>query len=263
MFTVASYNVLAPAYLKPEWYPFTKAELLDPERRLPALAEKLVELSADILCLQEVEEAAFAVCERRLSPLGFTGKLMLKMDGRPDGCAIFVRDREIALERVSRLVYDDARLARRASGHIAQMAVLKVGSRYLGVANTHLKWDAPQMPLDRQYGYLQARQILDSGLQIAPECESWIVCGDFNVTENSDVLRAFQAAGFAASHREQVHGATCNANRRARMLDFVLHDAALRAMPRPLALVENDTALPGPDQPSDHVPVVVEMQWTS
>lgn len=48
-FTVATYNVLATAYIRPEWYPFSPKALLDPFHRIPALVEHLVRLRADIL----------------------------------------------------------------------------------------------------------------------------------------------------------------------------------------------------------------------
>jgi mRNA deadenylase 3'-5' endonuclease subunit Ccr4 len=52
---VATYNVLATAYIEPTRYPLTPPEWLDATTRLPALTAHLIRLDADILCLQEVE----------------------------------------------------------------------------------------------------------------------------------------------------------------------------------------------------------------
>ena len=54
---------------------------------------------------------------------------------------------------------------------------------------------------------------------------------------------------------------TCNASANARILDYLFHDPILRASPYPLPKVENDTPLPGPDQPSDHVAVLASFEW--
>src|SRR5262249_34658117 len=51
-FRAVTYNSLANAYLKPEWYAAVPPELLRPERRLPALLCRVEALDADLLCLQ-------------------------------------------------------------------------------------------------------------------------------------------------------------------------------------------------------------------
>jgi mRNA deadenylase 3'-5' endonuclease subunit Ccr4 len=55
-FTVATYNVLATAYIKPAWYPQSPKELLDPRHRIPALVEHLVQLRAESLVLPAVDD---------------------------------------------------------------------------------------------------------------------------------------------------------------------------------------------------------------
>lgn len=56
-FTVATYNVLASAYIKPEWYAGVPAHLLDPAWRVPAVARSVAALDADLVCLQEVDRS--------------------------------------------------------------------------------------------------------------------------------------------------------------------------------------------------------------
>ena len=71
-----------------------------------------------------------------------------------------------------------------------------------------------------------------------------------------------QEAGFRFSHAGCRPVATCNPNRRAKMIDYLFHDGALRAEPFALPAVDDDTPLPSPDQPSDHVAVVARFEWT-
>jgi mRNA deadenylase 3'-5' endonuclease subunit Ccr4 len=94
-FSVASYNVLADAYIYPEWYPATPPSVLDPSWRQSALVRHLAELSADVLCLQEVEAERFAVFDAHLRPLGYSGHYARKGGSKPDGCATFVRERSL------------------------------------------------------------------------------------------------------------------------------------------------------------------------
>ena len=256
-----TYNVLATAYIEPARYPFTPPELLDAKTRLPALTKHLIKLDADLLCLQEVEEEMFAVINRSLSPLGYEGVLTKKGGGKPDGCAIFVRSKALEWVRLVRLEYDDAIGKTPRSGHVAQILVLKWEGRFLGVANTHLKWDPPSTPRDHKYGHRQLTQLLRVRQELAPECDGWIICGDFNVTSENEIIQTLQRSGLQFSHANAHSVATCNSNRRAKMIDYVFHTDTIELTALELPQIQNDTPLPGPDQPSDHIAVMTNLKW--
>jgi mRNA deadenylase 3'-5' endonuclease subunit Ccr4 len=55
-FSVASYNVLASAYIQPALYRRTSSVVLNSTWRIPALLQHITRLQADIICLQEVED---------------------------------------------------------------------------------------------------------------------------------------------------------------------------------------------------------------
>lgn len=260
-FMIASYNVLATAYIKSAWYPTTPVEVLRPAYHRAAIADRLAHRTADVYCLQEVEPEMFAACDRRLRPMGYVGELAMKEGRKPDGCAVFVRRSRLDLVRAVRLVYEDAGEGTTASGHVAQLVVVRAGGHLLGVANTHLKWDPPGTPREAQLGYRQVRLLLEARAGTCPECEGWVLCGDLNATPDSDVVAAIRAAGFEHAHAGVPGAATCNANRNARQLDYVFHDAALTASPVPLPEVRDDTTLPSPAEPSDHVVVAALCEW--
>lgn len=92
-FRIASYNVLADSYVKPQWYPDVDPEVLRWDRRKFALAERVVRLDADIICLQEAEADAYALLELNLRTKGYDGVYAKKGRDRPDGCATFFRQR--------------------------------------------------------------------------------------------------------------------------------------------------------------------------
>ena len=258
-FTVATYNVLASAYIKPQWYPNTPNELLRPEHRIPALSQYARQLDADILCLQEVEDTTFGNLGAALAGCGYRGALK-KGQARPDGCAVFVRNYP-SKTRLLPLVFHDAPDGQHPSGHVAQILMLPIEGHTLGLINTHLKWDPPNTPTTEQFGYRQVLELLRVHRTLAPECSGWIICGDFNTTPHSDVVAALTAAGFESAHPLFSPAATCNANRVAKMIDYLFHDAALHAEALPLPDVGNETALPGPHEPSDHVAVVARFEW--
>ncbi len=259
-FTATTYNVLASAYLRPGYFPNTPPEFLDPPRRRRALAKHVAGIDSDIVCMQEVEIETFDAIERELAARGYVGSLALKGGGKPDGCAIFVRSSAFELVRTHRPEYDDATDGLPRSGHIAQLAVLRGTAFTVGVGNTHLKWQAPGTAPEKRYDLRQIRELLGARKRLAPECGAWIVCGDFNVTSEDEVIRELLRAGFASTHIA-LGGATCNPNRQAKMIDYLFHDQSLASSPLPLPTVTDTTPLPGPDQPSDHVPVTAVFRW--
>lgn len=259
-FTATTYNVLASAYVRQRYFPDTPPELLDTARRRLAIARHVARLDSDVICMQEIEAETFEAIEREVAASGYTGSLVLKGGGKPDGCAIFVRSSAFELARVTRLQYDDAAPGMPESGHIAQIAVLRRSPIVLGIANTHLKWHPPDSPPEKRYGLREMRQLLDARSEHAPECQGWIVCGDLNVTSDDEVVQELARAGFASSHIA-LGGATCNPNRRAKMIDYLFHDASLASTAVPLPAVMDTTPLPGPDQPSDHVAVTARLRW--
>lgn len=257
-FTVVTYNILATAYIRPEWYPHTPPAMLAPAHRVPALVRRVVALDADVLCLQEVESDVFAALETSLAPRGYAGTLARKARRRPDGCATFFRREVFAPIEVARLPYRDGDPP---SGHVAQIAVLQHDGRRLGVANTHLRWDPPGTSREQQWGHRQVRELL--GGCDARSATGWIVCGDLNVPPESDVVAALRAAGLEHAHGAWPRMYTCNSNATAKTIDYLFHSAALCATPQPVSPVDDRTPLPGADHPSDHVPVEARFEWAS
>ena len=74
-FSLATYNVLAQAYITPSRYPRTPASVLASAWRRPALVRHIGALATDVVCLQEVEDKTFAAVQQALGPLGYTGPL--------------------------------------------------------------------------------------------------------------------------------------------------------------------------------------------
>jgi mRNA deadenylase 3'-5' endonuclease subunit Ccr4 len=259
-FTLLSCNVLADSYIRREWYPHTPDAWLTPQVRHPALAAQLAASGANVLCLQEVEGDVFALLQRELATAGYTGALALKGGNKPDGCATFWRG-GLAPESQQRLEYHDAAPGRDASGHIAQITVLRDGARRLGIANTHLKWDEPKAAPDAQYGLAQIRELVTHVAAHAPPCDAWIFCGDFNVTPEAPVIELLVKAGYLHAHGDHPAAYTAAPNRSPRVIDYLFHSAALASSPLLPAAITGATPLPGPDHPSDHLALAARFDW--
>lgn len=261
-FTAATYNVLATAYIRPEWYRKVPAELLRPQWRVLALLRHVEALKADLICLQEVEDETFAALRDRLEPLGYDGHYEPKGRGKPDGCASFFRKSLFALRGVQRLDYHDREQGPgRDSGHVALLLCLEHEGRMLGVANTHLRWDKPGTPRDHQLGHRQIVELLETCGRFSPACQAWLICGDFNCTSRSEVVATLRQAGYEYAHAGRPQAQSCVANGKARLIDYLFHSGQLRARAFDPPAIEDDTPLPSEEQPSDHLALVAGFEW--
>jgi mRNA deadenylase 3'-5' endonuclease subunit Ccr4 len=252
-FTLGTWNILATGYIRAAFYPDTPREFLDPHWRIPAIAQRLRELSLDIVCLQEVERAAYAAINEALQPLGYSSSLEMKAGRKPDGCATFVRA-GCAVVSERRLEYADAFVSGPNSGHIAQLLTLEIDGARIALVNTHLKWDAPDTPRERQWGYRQIGQVLQT-LNAEP-APITIICGDFNATPDSGVVAVLRESGFDYAHRGLSSVYTCNSNREAKLIDYIFSRGPIRAEALPVRTIGDRTPLPSPEEPSDHLPLI-------
>lgn len=134
----------------------------------------------DILCLQEVEVDVFDALRAALAGFGYAGTLAMKGGGRPDGCAAFFRSDRFTLLGDRRLAYSDGE-GTADSGSILQLLLLGDGDKRLEIANTHLKWDPPETPRERQLGYRQVLQVIEALRPRTGSPDGQILCGDLNV----------------------------------------------------------------------------------
>jgi mRNA deadenylase 3'-5' endonuclease subunit Ccr4 len=253
-FKLATWNILATSYIRREFYPNTPSQILDPDWRIPALVRRAGELGVDILCLQEVEGEVFTALASGLAPLGYSGILARKDGGKPDGCATFFRTNCCELLNEHRLVYADGLDGSADSGHIAQILKLDVSGNQVALVNTHLKWDLPHTPPERQFGLRQIQQALAAARQEASSIQ--LICGDFNATPNSLLINFLRHAGFDYTHRGTPDVFTCNSNGQPKLIDYVFFHGPVRAHPEPVLPIDGLTPLPSLEQPSDHLPLV-------
>jgi mRNA deadenylase 3'-5' endonuclease subunit Ccr4 len=253
---VATYNILANAYLRPERYPRVDPAAFDWSRRREALVARLLGFDADVICLQEVERDAYASMASALRDGGYAGVHACRR-GNPDGCATFVRAPRWTMADRRTHYYADQIDGAEASGHLALIVRARCAGRELAIVNTHLRWDAPSRSGMQHVGVRQAALLRDSVLAPGP---GWLLCGDFNATPDSEVLAVLADHGLRDAGRVMGHP-TFNATGTARRIDFILHTPELRVTVEPAPAIDDATPLPAPGEPSDHLPVVAQVAW--
>jgi mRNA deadenylase 3'-5' endonuclease subunit Ccr4 len=244
---VVSWNVLADAYIRREYYPHSDPSVFDRAGRQRAVADRLVSFAkVDILCLQEVDTALFTLAEERLTEA--KGRLFRK-PGKGEGCAIFVRQALTIDPEWKELVFSDR------SGHIA----LGVTFAGLTAVSTHLKWEPPGTSKDTHRGRGQLAEILDTWPK-----GTHVICGDFNASPGSEVLSLAEERGLKDAYATLPDAYTCNANGKKKRIDFILHSPDYTATPSPLSkVVDDDTPLPSEDEPSDHIAIEARLESES
>ncbi len=241
---LVSWNVLADAYVRAEFYPRTDPAILRAGARTPAMLEALAADPAELFCLQEVEVAVIDAIRAAFPSWSVHFE---RKRGKPEGCAILARP-GIDVTEVRGLAFEDGAPDREDSGHVALLATIRMGGRQVRIANTHLRWDPPGTAPDQRWGVREVRELLAN--LVAPA----IVCGDLNVEPSDTVYRMLIEAGFVDAHALDARP-TCNPNGRAKRIDFILGTADLRATATAPAVVVDDTPLPSATMPSDHVPI--------
>jgi len=255
-FRIASYNVLADAYLRPEWFRHVAPERLDPAWRDPALVRRILALDADVACLQEVEEGRYARLAAAFEAYGYAGRFGQKGRRRPDGCATFVRTSRVSVLETRAHHFRDGVERELSSGHLALITRLAIDGAPVSVANTHLRFDPPARRGLDHIGVRQAHELADEMLATD---DARVVCGDLNDDPASDVVRTFLERDFADAYAVRSSDYTCNIKGRARRIDFILTGPAFATEPVPLSPLSDTAPMPAADEPSDHRPIAATL----
>ncbi len=258
-FSIASYNILADSYVKPEWYRHVDPEVLRWDRRKFALAERIARLNADIVCLQEVEADAYTLLERPLGAEGYDGVFAKKGCAKPDGCATFFRPGRLRFAGSETIYYRDSLGGVPHSGHLALVCDFTCDWGVIKVANTHLKWGQENKPPEEHIGYIQISELVNDHFKQDRRSFAWIVCGDLNVKADNPVVRELINNGFQDAYAGYEQD-TSNPNNRAKRIDYLFYTAGLKAKPMKLMEIDDHTPLPSADEPSDHLAVMAVIE---
>ena len=254
-FSIVSYNVLAACHILPDRYPESPPDTLASRLRYGRIGDQIFLMDADLVCLQEVDAECFALLSQRLGSFGYEGFHDLRSHSTREGCGFFAKSGALSLHGRSRCDLEDPPGTADASHRFAQVLDLEVAGHRFLIANTHLQWDRPDRPASVHRGVGQARQLVEAIDRMVGEEGDAIVCGDFNARPDSDVCRVFFEAGYLAARPVGAEQPTCRANGRLSEVDYVLCRGFPSALPWSRIRLHATSPMPGPDHPSDHIPV--------
>jgi endonuclease/exonuclease/phosphatase family metal-dependent hydrolase len=227
--TVVTFNVLAPVWASPVWYPEDMdMSLLDTEFRRARITAFLTSQAAttDVFCLQEVQESELPYFLAALGPR-FTGFMshndrewwsawvVPEIPWAPNGTAVIVKRKTLSGSFSDRALSGDGDHAEFFEG------IHMPTGQPVRIASIHLDSD-----VESNRGR-EARSLVD---QLPAGSKTDIVCGDANEdTETGGVGKVLHAAGFAdvlaaVGNREPTHpwSSQYNGSHRWGIIDHVL-----------------------------------------
>jgi endonuclease/exonuclease/phosphatase family metal-dependent hydrolase len=229
--SVVSFNVLAPVWAAPQWYPAEMdTSLLDAGYRRERIAAFLASRAptTDVFCLQEVQESElpaflgalggeFTGAMAHNDPAWWSNWLVPEIPWAPNGTAVIVRRRAF-----SGLAFRDIALSGDGNHAALVQAVHRATGRRLRAASIHLDSDVQANRLR------EARSLVDQLPAAAGTTD--IVCGDVNEdTVTGAVSNVLEPAGFAdalasVGNREPTHpwSSTYNGAPRWAIIDHVV-----------------------------------------
>ena len=193
--TVATYNTLSDeqSRLNSSLYRHLPGYILSWPHRSRLLMQEMVYFNADILCLQEIDEAHYYdFFRRRLSDYGYLGWYKRRTGDKPDGCAIFWKCNLLGralIRPVEFKVYEVPVLDRDNVGLIVILKLRQSSQSSfplaICVATTHLLFNAKR-------GDVKLAQLILLLAEIGQACQQFkhenpryhlflLLCGDLNL----------------------------------------------------------------------------------
>ncbi|KAI8855032.1 Endonuclease/exonuclease/phosphatase [Chytridium lagenaria] len=231
VFTVMCYNTLCDKYATPQAYAYTPSWVLNWEYRRELLLHDILNYSADILCLQEVEMGQYEdYFSMQLGSLGeYEGVFWPKSRARTmgdyekrsvDGCATFFKSNKFTLKEKHLIEFQQIAMQRpelrktedvfnrvMVKDNIAVVVLLesKENNSKLLVANAHLHWD----PSYNDVKLVQTAMLVEELQRLSATYSAGsktpipvLMCGDFNSLPNSGVYEFLSGGSVPQDHSD-------------------------------------------------------------
>jgi len=278
-FRICTYNVLVQKFIDAEKYPYSSPEHVDWAFRWNLFAQQLDKISADIYCLQEVEEASFQdYWFAKFHQLGCEAHYQKKDIW---GNVVAFRSSTFSLEWIDS----------RSRALLVCLRMLENDHRVF-VANVHLsaKFDKSEEKMSQIKSLMKQIQNRVTAQNLGADAFSIVVCGDFNSNPNQGVYRLFMDGVLSKEYRDKYGLAYTNedlrlpcAFRSAHLekfsseprwtvsvtdhdfvdtIDYIMYsDPKLELVDcEEVCSAETSKFIPNATTPSDHLPVVAELR---
>jgi len=281
---VVSFNTLAQAYCKSEYFPWAPKAVTKWKHRFAALCVYLDATTFDIAALQEVDNFAeqWAPYARSRGYGAHYVPRTQATNAKKDGSAVLWREAAFEYVASRSVTYnaladgvgsgdDDARAnareryVRDCVGNLTLLRRSSDGAEVL-VACTHIYWD----PAFADVKLAQTKMLLEKAKEFRDERQDetkstvHLICaGDFNSTPSSDVYAALSAELRSVSHGAEPAYTNVTPGF-TDCIDYIFVSsgvdvALVRAQPARETLGQG---CPNEDHPSDHLPVVADVSFS-
>lgn len=237
MLTLATWNVLAPAYAVPSRYEGVPADHLEAQHRTPRVQARLDALldGCDVVAVQEADHDLVGWLREEAGASVLYAPRPSSVDG------VLLASRRHLVDGVTGGSADQRRTW--AAAEVAGVLVVSV----------HLD---PEWPAKRLRGAVQAAQLV-TWLDEETDARAVVVAGDINASWDRQTGDALRWGGFEA---ERV-GATAATNGKCRELDVIASRGCVASVqPTGLPPVGTPYLLPDLDVPSDHAPLLATIR---
>ncbi len=188
---IMSYNVLAYYFTKYEYFPYCAEHYLQVKYRAPRIVNEIEKVNPDILCLQECDFDLFSEYYLpNLEALGYICHYKASTSNRIVINVICYKRRAFVMEEEFKIDLNDELSKRDETFNKFKDAIIinlthLPSKKSIVIANTHLYWN-PEFEFVK---YGQICKIIKDIEKKYSASVPVILCGDFNSTPNSNVIR--------------------------------------------------------------------------
>lgn len=188
---VMSYNIMAYNFTKYEWFPHCDPRFLETKYRAPRIIAEIENLNADVLCLQECDHDLFlGFYKANLESLGYNTIFNIVNTNRIVTNIIAYKKNVFQQENWEYLDLNEGLDKLDDCFHKHKEALIINLTHYeskqtIQIVNTHLFWN----PEFEYVKYGQISKILNHIQNSNKKNYPIILCGDFNATPSSNVLK--------------------------------------------------------------------------
>jgi mRNA deadenylase 3'-5' endonuclease subunit Ccr4 len=258
IFNVLSYNILVPHYAEHEKPSLKK---LPWKQRKETLANRVVQLEPDCICLQEVEH--FDQIAKCMANRGYYGVFAKRNNSEKEGCATFYNHRKVDLLSSNKCYFNDG------TGRMILQVVVKPknSDKKISLLNTHVIWESSTVERRSK----EIKKTEEFAFEQSQNGQSVIVCGDLNTTRNDgDFLKGFLEKGFVDtvvqagnSWKNSFVEKDSNGKKYFTTYDYIfskniqLVNADINGDPNDL---KSDLEYSTVKEPSDHLPIIASFK---